>query len=46
MMRIIILIMLTLFVTSCVTEHKALKSPCVGTKGSPCDRQPINEGVV
>ncbi len=28
--------------TGCVRKQEELKSPCVGAKGSPCERVPAN----
>ena len=39
------LLILALFATglsACSKPQEDLKSPCVGTAGSPCDRRPVN----
>lgn len=32
--------------SACSNPHPDLKSPCVGSEGSPCDRRPVNVGSV
>ncbi|MGE0754229.1 MAG: hypothetical protein AB7L92_03615 [Alphaproteobacteria bacterium] len=33
-----------MLLTGCSNKIQDLKSPCVGDKGSPCDRRPVNDG--
>ena len=40
---IAVVVIATNFVFGCISkEPEALKSPCVGAKGSPCDKRPAN----
>ncbi len=32
--------------SACSNPHEDLKSPCVGSEGSPCDRRPVNNNAV
>jgi hypothetical protein len=42
MKKLIVLSFSLLALTSCNKEPENLMSPCVGAKGSPCERTPIN----
>ena len=45
MSRVMIIVMLAVL-GACSNPQPDLKSPCVGSDGSPCVRRPVNAGVM
>ena len=45
MRKMILAAMALLFIGACSAAPDDLKSPCVGDKGSPCDRRAVNDNV-
>ncbi len=43
---ILFLVVILSFVQACTTKPRELKSPCVGSEGSPCDKRPANPYIV
>ena len=43
MKNLVLIALIGIAVTSCSKEPENLMSPCVGAKGSPCDRTPVNQ---
>jgi hypothetical protein len=46
MVRVMLLGVALLLLPACSNSTEDLKSPCVGTEGSPCDRRPVNADLV
>lgn len=44
MTRVVLASVLLALLCSCSNAILDLKSPCVGSEGSPCDRRPANDG--
>lgn len=46
MIRMVLLGVALMLLPACSNSTEDLKSPCVGGKGSPCDRRPVNGDLV
>ncbi len=45
MKKIMLALVVMVMVQGCTKEMPELKSPCVGSEGSPCDTRPVNKSV-
>jgi|GEM_PF-2618315 len=37
----LLVLLVGIFLNACASEVPELKSPCVGIKGNPCDKRPV-----